>query len=174
MQPPHPLISRFHKMKKFLTTKKSGLRTFLSRKHCFWTIWKKVLALFLPQWHQNVPNEKKNPSKTEPIFRKKSLRLSVKENLGSLKDDVIPCNFNQAGNLLKGAVQRCWRSDNFRIFFFTNEKVDKFLTYSVFRPDLIYFEDLRGQLKKLFSQNEGICVFLRFGHFSFINQFLKN
>ena len=53
------------------------------------------------------PKRKKNPSKTEPIFRKKSLRLSVKENLGSSKHDVIPCNFNQAGNLLKGAVQRC-------------------------------------------------------------------
>ena len=53
------------------------------------------------------PKRKKNPSKTEPIFRKKSSRLSVNENLGSSKHDVIPCNFNQAGNLLKGAVQRC-------------------------------------------------------------------
>ena len=46
------------------------------------------------------PKRKKNPSKTEPIFRKRSSRLSVKENLGSTKHDVIPCNFNQ-GDLLK-------------------------------------------------------------------------
>ena len=42
---------------------------------------------------------KKNPSKTEPILRPKSSRLSVKENLGTSKHDVIRCNFNQ-GNLL--------------------------------------------------------------------------
>ena len=41
------------------------------------------------------PKTKKNPSKIEPIFRKRSSRLSVKENLGSTKHDVIQCNFNQ-------------------------------------------------------------------------------
>ena len=45
------------------------------------------------------PKPKKNPSKTEPIFRKKSPRLSVKENLGTSKHGVIRCNFNQ-GNFL--------------------------------------------------------------------------
>ena len=47
------------------------------------------------------PKRKKNPSKPEPNFLKRSSRLSVKDNLGSSKHDVIPCNFNQ-GNLLKG------------------------------------------------------------------------
>ena len=41
------------------------------------------------------PKPKKNPSKTEPILRKKSSRLSVKENLGTSKHGVIRCNFNQ-------------------------------------------------------------------------------
>ena len=52
-------------------------------------------------------------------------------------------------------------------------KVTSVKNYRVFQPDLICFEDLGGQLKTTFGQNEGICVFLRFGHLSFINQILK-
>ena len=47
---------------------------------------------------RKCPKPKKNPSKIEPNFRKRSSR---KENPGTSKHDVIGCNFNQ-GNLLKG------------------------------------------------------------------------
>ena len=50
---------------------------------------------------RKCPKPKKNPSKIEPNFQKKSPRLSVKENPDTSKHDVIRCNFKQ-GNLLKG------------------------------------------------------------------------
>ena len=61
---------------------------------------KSALALSTSMKRKSL-KPKKCPSKTEPNFRKRSSRLSVKENLGSSKYDVIQCNFNQ-GNLLKG------------------------------------------------------------------------
>ena len=44
---------------------------------------------------RKCPKPKKNSSKIEPNFRKKSLRLSVKENPDTSKHDVTRCNFNQ-------------------------------------------------------------------------------